>query len=282
LKNSKPQVIEIPVGTLLPVKSDVIFRIFFADERDTESLIKFLKSVIHLPDDEYEVIEITDPHLIREHVDDKLAVIDVKLRTKNKKTIHIEIQLKVTDEFLRRVVYYSSNLITEQIGDGGKYRDINNVITIVITDENFVNGSNKYHHRFAFADLNAGVELTDLVEIHTLELRKLPEVADGSQLYDWASFINAETKEELEMIATRNPDFRQPVVKLQQLSESEENRRIYARRLQALRDKAMIEDDAERRGVEKGVKAADEKWQGVIAEQAALIADLQAQLANRP
>jgi len=35
----------------LPVKSDVIFRLFFADERNVESLIGFLKSVLRLPED---------------------------------------------------------------------------------------------------------------------------------------------------------------------------------------------------------------------------------------
>ena len=38
---------------LLSVKSDVIFRLFFADERNVESLIGFLKSVIRLPEDDY-------------------------------------------------------------------------------------------------------------------------------------------------------------------------------------------------------------------------------------
>jgi hypothetical protein len=42
----------------LPVKYDVIFRLFFADERNEEELIGFLKSVLRLPEDEYESIEI--------------------------------------------------------------------------------------------------------------------------------------------------------------------------------------------------------------------------------
>ena len=45
----------------LPVKSDVVFRLFFADERSIESLISFLKSVLRLPEDDYNEIEIADP-----------------------------------------------------------------------------------------------------------------------------------------------------------------------------------------------------------------------------
>ena len=49
--------------TILPVKRDVIFRIFFADERNIE------------------------------HPTDKLGIVDVKLKTVSGKTIHIEIQV---------------------------------------------------------------------------------------------------------------------------------------------------------------------------------------------
>jgi predicted transposase/invertase (TIGR01784 family) len=269
---------------LLALKYDVVFRSFFADEHDKESLTSFLKSVLRLPEDDYDEIEITDPHLQRDFNDDKLAIIDVKLRTKSKKTIHIEIQLKVTEEFRNRIVYYASKLITEQISDSDKYRDINRVISIVITDENFVKDSGKYHHRFVFADIEAGVELTDLVEFHTLELRKLPEVADGSKLYDWASFINAETEEELAMVTARNPEFNRTAIKLRKLSADEEVRDRYERRLKAERDKEMFEHDAEQRGISKGVvkgaKAEREKWQVVVADKDAQIAELQARLAS--
>jgi hypothetical protein len=73
----------------LPVKSDVIFRLFYADERNQEFLVSLLKSMLRLPEDDYDEIEIADPHLLREFVDDKLAVVDVKLHTKSKKVVHI-------------------------------------------------------------------------------------------------------------------------------------------------------------------------------------------------
>ena len=77
---------------ILPVKSDVIFKIFFADERNIEFLTDFLKSALPIPAEEYGEIIIVDPHLIQEYPVDKLSVIDVKLKTVSGKTIHIEIQ----------------------------------------------------------------------------------------------------------------------------------------------------------------------------------------------
>jgi predicted transposase/invertase (TIGR01784 family) len=89
--------------------------------------------------------------------------------------------------------------------------------------------------------------LSDLIEIHTLELEKLPETEDGTKLYDWAKFIDAETEEELDMLATRNPEFRQPVVKLRELSADEKTRDLYERRKKAELDRDMLESSAENR-----------------------------------
>ncbi|MCL2087052.1 MAG: Rpn family recombination-promoting nuclease/putative transposase, partial [Oscillospiraceae bacterium] len=74
------------IKAILPVKSDVVFRLFFADERDMGDLTRFLKAFLLLSDDDYDEIEIADPHLLRDYDGDKLAIIDVKLRTKSKKT----------------------------------------------------------------------------------------------------------------------------------------------------------------------------------------------------
>ncbi len=238
---------------ILPVKSDLIFRIFFADERNEEDLISLLKAVLNLPEDDYNEIEIADPHLLPEYADDKYAIIDVKLHTKSRKVIHIEIQLKVTPELKKRIVFYESKLITEQLGAGSNYDDIQNVISIIILDKTLIEGSQRYHHRFAFADLDAGVELTDIVAIHTLELDKLPEAADGTQLYDWASFIAASSEEELAVIAERNPQIGKAVVKLRALSADERTRDMYERREKARRDEESHMRWARQEGLQEGM-----------------------------
>ncbi len=113
--------------------------------------------------------------------------------------------------------------------------------------------SQRYHHRFAFADLDAGVELTDIVAIHTLELDKLPEAADGTQLYDWASFIAASSEEELAVIAERNPQIGKAVVKLRALSADERTRDMYERREKARRDEESHMRWARQEGLQEGM-----------------------------
>ena len=91
-----------------------------------------------------------------------------------------------------------------------------------------------------------GVGFSDIIEKHTLELRKLPDSDDGTELYDWAKFIDAETEEELVMVAERNPKIRRAAVKLHALSGDERTRDLYERRQNALRDMDMRERAGEK------------------------------------
>ena len=127
------------------------------------------------------------------------------------------------------------------MGSGDDFNSIKKVISIVITDEKLIPTSPKYLHRFTFYDSEAKVELSDLIEIFTLELEKLPKSTDGTTLYDWASFIAAESEEELMMIAERNPQVGEAIVKFRELSADERTRDLYDRRQRAEWDIAARE-----------------------------------------
>jgi hypothetical protein len=67
-----------------------------------------------------------------------------------------------------------------------------------------ISKTQRYHHRFTLYDRTAEVEFTDLLEIHPLELPKLPEIADAHLLH-WRRFLRAKSKEELKMVAKASP-----------------------------------------------------------------------------
>ena len=146
-------------------------------------------------------------------------------------------------------------MITEQLGSGGKYETIQKVISIVITEEKLIKQSSNYHHRFTFYDPQAEIEFSDIIEIHTIELKKLPKNADGTELYDWARFIAAESEEELNMVAERNPKIKKAVVTLQKLSADEQARDMYERREKAMRDIDSREKFAREEGKTEIIKS---------------------------
>ena len=236
---------------ILPPKNDVVFKLLFGDQRNGDLLSDFLKAVIHLPEDDYSEITVVDPHLIRKHPDKKLGILDLKIRTKSGKIVHVEIQLLDFPQIRERIVFYDAGLITDQIDAGEEYGSIKRVITILITDYVLLPEGSSYHNRFTLYDPESTMEFTDLIEIHTLELPKLPETADN-YLWHWLRFLRAESKEDLDMVAQASPKLQKTVVKLLELSEDEEARMIYEAEVKAARDERARMRGAFEKGMLQG------------------------------
>jgi predicted transposase/invertase (TIGR01784 family) len=115
-----------------------------------------------------------------------------------------------------------------------------------------------YHHRFTLYDPRAMVEFTDLLEIRTLELPKLPETPDV-YLWHWLRFFRAETMEELKMVATASPAIQKATAKVLKLSKDERARLLHEYEVKARRDEMARLDYIEEKGMEAGLKKGMEK-----------------------
>ncbi|MDR1482710.1 MAG: Rpn family recombination-promoting nuclease/putative transposase, partial [Synergistaceae bacterium] len=60
------------LSRLLPLKSDLIFKLVFGDNRYIAIIRAFLIAVLDIPAEEYESLEIIDTHLERDSPGDKL------------------------------------------------------------------------------------------------------------------------------------------------------------------------------------------------------------------
>jgi predicted transposase/invertase (TIGR01784 family) len=218
--------------------NDFVFKLSFGDVRNLDLLTSFLQSTLPLPAEEYEKVTIVDPHLLREFKDDKLGIMDVKITTTSGKIINVEIQLEPVPYLRGRTIFYDAKMITGQIGDAGDYLAIQKVISIVITDFVLIPENDAYHNCYTLSDPNTGSQFTDLIEIHTLELAKLPEVADGSELWDWLRFLRIKQEEELEMVTNmiENPTIQRAVGVIRELNKDERARLLYEAREKQLLD----------------------------------------------
>ena len=104
-----------------------------------------------------------------------------------------------------------------------------------------------------------GIEFTELVEINTLELTKLPVEADQSELWYWLRFIESDDEGELEMIAERNPQMKKAVGVLKELSADERTRMLAEAREKARRDAASRLNWAREEGIQIGEQRGEEK-----------------------
>jgi predicted transposase/invertase (TIGR01784 family) len=216
---------------LLPLKSDLIFKLVFGDARYIEIIRAFLISILDIPADDYEDLQIIDPSLERDRPDDKLGILDVRVQLKDKKIISVEIQVRKTPFMAERVAFSTGRNLSRQIAPGQIYAQIRKVITIVITNYDMIEADGYYHHKFWLYDPEKRVGLTDIMEVHTLEMKKLPETASDdpkeNELRDWLRLIRSEEEDEIEMLAAKTPEMEMAVGRLKQLSADERTRMLY-------------------------------------------------------
>ena len=108
-----------------------------------------------------------------------------------------------------RTIYSQSKLVTEQMSSGEDWSVIKRVITIVITDDIFVPEGGRYHNQFRYRTKD-GVEFSNLVEINTLDLNKLPPSDDSTDLWYWMKFIKSDDEEVLDVLAREAHKWEKP------------------------------------------------------------------------
>jgi predicted transposase/invertase (TIGR01784 family) len=237
---------------ILPPTDDWIFKLLFGDERRKANLINFLRSTVDLPEEEYE-LTFLDTHLKSETEDDKLGIVDVKVRTKSGKIFDIEIQVNPVKHIGKRLSFYKSKLIVEQIGRGEHYNVIQKVICICITDYVLFPGTAEYFNRFRFYNGENGLCFEDIPEeVYTLELPKVPVGDDGRGAGGWGQFFRAKRKEEFEMAAGKSAEIREAVNNLYELSVNEKVRAEYEMRQKAWRDRISQNEGYYQDGIHEG------------------------------
>ena len=235
---------------LLP-RNDVVFKCIFGQHKDI--LQSFLEQVLDLGSDEYRGIKLIESHQ-RADPDTKLTILDLKLETGTGKLVDVEIQLLLMSSLVQRILYYLSQMLVEQLGPGQKYSSLKRVISVLILNEEMFPQDALLHHRFRFADQNAGLEWTDLMEVNVLELPKAKRKKSiDSPLDAWLKFLAGDQKEEFMQLAEHDAGVRSACMVLKDLSADEQTRLEAEAREKAWRDEMDRLDGA----IAKGRKERD-------------------------
>ena len=210
--------IEEPLDILSP-KNDFVFKQLFGDAKHTAPLEAFLQATLGLPAEEFAGLSVGDPNLNREFEDDKLCVLDVRITTRSGRDVDVEIQVRPSDELCDRIQCYVARMVSEKVKIGGGYKGIPQSISIVIVDHRLWEGDEqRYHHCFRLYDPEAERLYPNSMEIHTLELPKIPQASDGTALWKWLKFISSETREEFESLAGKDAVMTEALLKLLDMS----------------------------------------------------------------
>ena len=259
---------------LLDPKMDFVFKNIFVSEKNSKILISFLNATLK-PKDLITSVEIKNTDLNKGYIEDKFSRLDVKATTSNEEIINIEIQLKNEYNMIKRSLYYWSKLYSEQLNEGEDYSILKRTICINILNFKYLK-TRKFHSAYRLKEIYSNEELTDVAEIHFIEIPKLEDGSDEKDmLVPWIEFLKDPESEKVRNLEMSIEEIRQAKDELIKMSNDDTQRELYEMRAKTLKDKISALNEAERKGIQKGIQEGEKKKAIEIAKSLLDVLDVQ-------
>lgn len=243
---------------LLSPKVDFVFKKIFGSEKHPRILISFLNSVMK-PIDPIEFVKINNTDIEKEHVEDKYSRLDIKAITNKGEHINIEIQIKNEFNMIKRSLYYWSKMYESQIIKGDNYDKLAKTVCINILDFKYLK-NNGFHNAYRLKEINSNEELTDNIELHFIEIPKLRNNIDVSDMLTvWIEFLNNPEGEIISKLELSKEEIREAKDELIRLSGNSKERELYEKRKESILDKVSALAKAEKDGIDKGLQQGIEQ-----------------------
>ena len=269
---------------LMDLKIDYAFKQLFGNEQNKRITITFLNAILKRTENNYICdLEFKNTEYEGEYADDKLSRLDILALTDSQEQINIEIQFSNRYDMVKRSLYYWSRIYKEQLKRSETYIELRPTIMINILNFNqFRRETTKFHTTFRLYEQEEQFQLTDVIELHFIEMRKLLVHWKQNKLNPWdnilarwllllgavdkqAGKVYEDIYQELEAIAMKD-DVLKEAFDVWELLSADENKRLqYESRLKVALDEyaakreaeirlKMAEEEGLKRGMEKGME----------------------------
>jgi len=249
-------------------KTDTLFKMLFVQY---PGLLKHLVSqLLGIELESIGEFEIANPEMPPETLGDKFCRLDINM-TVDGQRVDLEIQVRDEGSFPERVLFNWAREYSTALPEGGNYINLPRTIVISIIDFDLFDCS-EYHSEFQPLEATRHTLLTDKMSLHFFELRKLPaEINADNLLLLWLSLFKAETTDEIAKIeALEVPVMKEAINAYHHITTAAEFKEIERMRSKARHDEAQALHHAR--------QEERDKWQTVVADKDAQIAELQKQL----
>ena len=256
----------------LPYKltNDYLFRAVF--QTNKKVLKELLAAVLHLDSAEIRELDILNPILLGEAMNEKTCILDLFLLMNDHTRINIEMQVASTDYYMDRVLLYACRAY-DNLERGENYQELKPVIHISLLADTPRTGEKKFYSENRVCDIRDGKIFSRNLGIIIVQLKEnenadMPEIESG--LDKWARLFLADTWEELQEMIKESEWMAETVYTLRNLTEDEKIRLECEARDRYEHDRASLYGsgvrEGMRRGMEEGMKQGEK--QGRLAEQA--------------
>lgn len=230
---------------LVSLKSDYAFKELFSHENVRK---QFLSDVLGLPLETIRSAALANTGLWVRYKRHKQGVLDVLMELGDGTRVNVEMQVRRLMHWKKRQFFYLARMYAEDLKAGEDYDTLHRCVSIAILDFDLTEETgchSVYHMRN-----RGGRELSDLWEIHIVELRKEPQEAEA--VGDWVRLFNVRREEDLGMIKTKSIGMAEAIEALREMSLSKAMRYRREVNLKLRRDRKAEDDYVRYCGREEG------------------------------
>ena len=231
-------------------RNDYAFKKLFGTEENKDIMIEFLSLVTQLSKDDFDDVRIENSEYIPRFYNDKIGRLDIKIRLHDGRKIDVEMQNTYFDYYPKRSIFYCSKLIHEHFMSGFQYTQLKKCIAINVLNSPF-KLSGKIHSIYQIRERDEQTLLDELLEIHFLDLTKLPK-ENLTSLEKWLMFIKTDSKEERTMLAQGNPIMTKASKVMDIFYLDEQERKRFEAGWEFESDRLSMIGESERKGLERG------------------------------
>ena len=256
---------------LMDLKTDYAFKQLFGQPQTADILMAFVNALLKRQDsDRFVASDWPNTEIAPSRRSGKGKRLDVYVHSERGERLHIEIQVGRMAAWPKRSLLYWSSLYEAQALAGMDYGALHRVITINIVNFVMLPSTARYHTSYHVYEDAQRFLLTDVFEVHCVELPKFRRTRGGQMLAiaqdplgRWLLLLDAaknrRIREALEVIAMADPTMDHALAVWEELSQDPGQYAAYLSRRMALLDEVSQVHSAEQKGLEKGLQRGLER-----------------------
>src|SRR5690625_2925524 len=170
----------------MDLKVDYAFKQLFGNEKNKDITVVFLNAILQKTGrNRIKDISFSNTELGGEYLDDKQSRLDLLVVTEAKEWINVEIQFANKYDMIKRSIYYWSGVYRQPFQRRMIYKELRPVIAINILNFNLFDQTERFHTSYHLYEDEEGFKLTDIMEIHFIEMPKLIQAWKVEKLDPW-------------------------------------------------------------------------------------------------
>ena len=240
---------------LLNPKNDYVFKRIFGHQGNEAITKSFISAVLN--QNITDVVLESDSTLPKDMLDDKVGILDIKVKIDNHINCDVEMQVVDKKNIEKRILFYCSKMYAQSITAGKDYLKLEKSIAILISNYELdsLKDIKKYVSKWNLREEDyKNVILTDDIEIVIIELPKFKKYMNNTALADWVKFIINP-----KVIDMSNEEVKKAKEVLDELSQDEHERRLVELREKYIMDQKATEAAGYDKGYDKGFESGTKK-----------------------